>query len=78
MTPSGFPHSETAGSKPAYGSPALIAVNYVFRRFRMPRHPSYALSSLFIELNEHPKIYPYAIVKEQGRGKSRYRNRFCF
>jgi hypothetical protein len=39
-----------------YGSPALFVVSYVFHRFRLPRHPSYALSSLIIEQKEHPKI----------------------
>ncbi len=50
MTPRWFPHSDIAGSLPAYGSPTLIAVCHVFHRFRLPRHPSYALSSLVIEL----------------------------
>ena len=42
----GFPHSGIPGSKPADGSPGLIAVNYALRRLLTPRHPPYALSSL--------------------------------
>ena len=43
-----FPHSEIHGSKPAYGSPWLIAVNHVLHRLLVPRHPPYALSSLIL------------------------------
>ncbi len=42
----GFPHSEIPGSKPAHGSPRLIAVSHVLHRHLAPRHPPYALSSL--------------------------------
>ena len=38
----GFPHSEIRGSRPADGSPRLIAVFHVLRRLVMPRHPSRA------------------------------------
>ena|SRR5690554_3930632 len=41
----GLPHSETHGSKLAYSSPWLIAVNRVLRRLLVPRHPPHALSS---------------------------------
>jgi hypothetical protein len=46
IPPGGFPHSEIPGSKPADGSPRLIAVNHVLHRLLAPRHPPYALSSL--------------------------------
>ena len=34
----GFLHSEICGSKLAYSSPQLIAVNHVLHRLPMPRH----------------------------------------
>ena len=43
---SGFPHSEIPGSKPACGSPGLIAACHVLHRLLVPRHSPYALSSL--------------------------------
>ena len=46
MSQSGFPHSEIPGSKPACGSPRLIAACHVLRRLLAPRHSPYALSSL--------------------------------
>ena len=49
----GFPHSEIPGSKPACGSPGLIAASHVLLRLLAPRHPPYALSSLTIKLTLH-------------------------
>src|SRR5260370_41676266 len=49
----GFPHSEIPGSKPACGSPGLIAASHVLHRLLAPRHPPYALSSLTIKLTRH-------------------------
>jgi hypothetical protein len=46
MTCGGFPHSEIPGSKPACGSPGLIAACHVLHRLLVPRHSPYALSSL--------------------------------
>ncbi len=46
MSPSGLPHSEIPGSKPACGSPRLIAACHVLHRLPAPRHPPCALSSL--------------------------------
>ena len=72
MTPVGFPHSEIPGSKPACGSPRLIAACHVLRRLLAPRHSPYALSSLtkfFISshcvcvVKELP-IAEYSVVKE--------------
>ena len=42
----GFPHSEIIGSKPARGSPMLIATCYVLHRLSVPRHPPDALIAL--------------------------------
>ena len=42
----GFPHSEIFGSKPARGSPKLIATCYVLHRLYAPRHPPEALKTL--------------------------------
>ncbi len=50
--PAGFPHSEIPGSKPACGSPRLIAACHVLHRLLAPRHPPYALSSLIIKLTQ--------------------------
>ena len=45
----GFPHSEILGSKPACGSPRLIAACHVLLRLLAPRHPPRALRILTIE-----------------------------
>ena len=42
----GLPHSEIPGSKPARGSPGLIATCYVLHRLSVPRHPPNALLAL--------------------------------
>ena len=52
----GFPHSEILGSKPACGSPRLIAACHVLLRLLAPRHPPYALSSLIIKLTQ--SVFP--------------------
>ena len=57
--PAGFPHSEIPGSKPACGSPRLIAACHVLHRLLAPRHPPYALSSLIIKLTQ-------AVVSSSG------------
>ena len=48
----GFPHSEIPGSKPACGSPRLIAACHVLHRHLLPRHPPCALSSLTIKFTQ--------------------------
>jgi hypothetical protein len=72
MTQSGFPHSEIPGSKPACGSPRLIAACHVLHRLLAPRHSPYALSSLtkfsfplhcVCVVKELP-IAEYSVVKE--------------
>ena len=49
---SGLPHSEIPGSKPACGSPRLIAASHVLLRLLAPRHSPYALSSLTTKLTQ--------------------------
>jgi hypothetical protein len=53
--PCGFPHSEIPGSKPACGSPRLIAACHVLHRHLPPRHPPCALSSLTIKFTQHSR-----------------------
>jgi hypothetical protein len=46
MTPAGFPHSGTLGSKPARRLPEAIAANSALHRLLAPGHPPCALTSL--------------------------------
>ncbi len=72
MSQSGFPHSEIPGSKPACGSPRLIAACHVLHRLLAPRHSPYALSSLtkcslHLTANMWSKKLPiaeYSVVKK--------------
>ena len=59
----GLPHSEILGSKPACGSPRLIAAYRVLHRPRAPRHPPYALSSL--TMNGHVSPSAFATLPDQ-------------
>ena len=52
----GFPHSDIPGSKPACGSPRLIAADHVLHRLLAPRHPPYALSSLTTKLTQPSRM----------------------
>ena len=45
-----LPHSGILGSRPAGGSPRLIAACYALHRLLMPGHPPYTLSSLTTHL----------------------------
>jgi hypothetical protein len=54
----GFPHSEIPGSKPACGSPRLIAACHVLLRLLLPRHPPCALSSLTTKFTQHTRSLP--------------------
>src|SRR5246127_4166073 len=56
--PRGFPHSEIPGSKPACGSPRLIAACHVLHRLLLPRHPPCALSSLTTKFTQHTQELP--------------------
>src|SRR3954465_6412072 len=47
----GLPHSEIHGSKPARGSPWLIATCCVLHRLSVPRHPPDALQTLDLILS---------------------------
>ena len=46
----GFPHSETSGSKPTYGSPKTFAVSRVLHRLPVPRHSPCALLHLTLQV----------------------------
>ena len=78
ITPAGFPHSGILGSKPACGSPRLIAASHALRRFLAPRHPPFALSSLTTKVIAclrrtslgYTRESTYSVVKEL-RGQSR-------
>ncbi len=63
----GFPHSEIPGSKPACGSPGLIAACHVLHRLLAPRHPPYALSSLTIKLTQHVALPPAPLARTPAR-----------
>ena len=54
----GLPHSEIPGSKPACGSPGLIAACHVLHRLLLPRHPPCALSSLTIKFTRRANRLP--------------------
>src|SRR5262245_63059223 len=61
----GLPHSEILGSKPACGSPRLIAADRVLHRPRAPRHPPYALSSLTIRNYGHVSPSAFATLPDR-------------
>ena len=58
----GFLHSEIPGSKPACGSPRLIAACHVLHRLLAPRHSPYALSSL-TKCSLHLTFHEYVVKK---------------
>ena len=60
--PAGFLHSDIPGSKPACGSPRLIAACHVLHRLLAPRHPPYALSSLIIKLTQSVKSFELNVL----------------
>jgi hypothetical protein len=62
--PRGFPHSEIPGSKPACGSPRLIAACHVLHRRLLPRHPPCALSSLTTKFTQHTAASPLAFSSQ--------------
>jgi hypothetical protein len=72
MSRGGLPHSDISGSKPACGSPELIAACHVLHRLLAPRHSPHALSSLTTPILEHSdfvvgKRLPfagYSVVKD--------------
>ena len=72
-----FPYSEIPGSKPACGSPRLIAACHVLRRLLAPRHPPYALSSLTIKLTQHVAIAGLWMITH-AKGRPRAWSKFAF
>ena len=58
-----FPHSGTPGSKPAYGSPRIIAVSHALLRLLVPRHPPYTLFDLIVKLDTSTL---YTLFRFQG------------
>src|ERR1700690_647234 len=72
-----FPYSEIPGSKPACGSPRLIAACHVLRRLLAPRHPPYALSSLTIKLTHHVAIAGLWMITH-AKGRPRAWSKFAF
>jgi hypothetical protein len=67
MTLAGFPHSDIPGSKPACGSPRLIAACHVLLRLSAPRHPPCTLSSLtkMSAFSEFYRLDPIQLSKNQ-------------
>ena len=66
-----LPHSGILGSRPAGGSPRLIAACYALHRLLMPGHPPYTLSSLTKfapDTHSLPRDLAkiYSIVKERS------------
>jgi hypothetical protein len=59
----GLPHSETPGSKPARGSPGLVAACHVLHRLLAPRHPPDALAFL-----DPPQRQPRHAPQRAGPG----------
>ena len=78
----GLPHSEIPGSKPARGSPRLIAACHVLLRLLAPRRPPNALLTLELsyplrgEKNSAPRkgLFPLPITHPNARASGR-RNR---
>ena len=62
ITPAGFPHSETRGSKAVSASPRLIAAGRVLLRLPVPRHPPRAHGilaphrGLELKVSDHGRI----------------------
>jgi hypothetical protein len=69
-----LPHSEIPGSKPARGSPGLIAACRVLRRLSTPRHPPGALLSLAPP--QRPRR-PDGRPARRGRGVEASSNEAC-
>src|SRR4051795_11049094 len=72
----GLPHSEIHGSKPARGSPWLIATCCVLHRLSVPRHPPDALqtldlNSIFSERHAQGQTRTAAIVREDASRPNR-------
>ena len=67
----GLPHSEIHGSKPARGSPWLIATCCVLHRLSVPRHPPDALQTLDL-IGAYPKgKTPSTFSERHAQGQTR-------
>jgi hypothetical protein len=79
ITRDGLPHSGIPGSKPAYGSPRLIAVRHALHRLSVPRHPPYTLKTL---INKFNKLYlpdkPNTATSIEKSKNSLYKNKLPF
>ena len=76
----GLPHSEIHGSKPARGSPWLIATCCVLHRLSVPRHPPDALQTLdlnstFSERHAQGQTRTSAIVEKMHHARPNRMNR---
>ena len=67
MNGTGLPHSDTSGSKLAYSSPKIFAVNHVLHRHLVPRHPPCAVASLILYLHYHTHIYYLIIIMNKTK-----------
>jgi hypothetical protein len=72
--PRGFPHSEIFGSKPACGSPKLIAACHVLLRLLLPRHPPCALSSLTTKFTRHTDFIASIASTLSSRAEHQFRD----
>jgi hypothetical protein len=76
----GLPHSEIHGSRPARGSPWLIATCCVLHRLSVPRHPPDALQTLdlnstFSERHAQGQTRTSAIVEKMHHARPNRMNR---
>jgi hypothetical protein len=65
----GLPHSDIHGSKPARGSPWLIAACHVLHRLLVPRHPPNAL--LILRSRGQSSAVPHPVSNLGPRGRRR-------
>src|SRR5207253_9558089 len=70
ITLEGLPHSDIPGSKPAGGSPGLIAAIHVLHRLLVPRHPPCALASSASRSLDHTKPAGSTFSKKTQKSKN--------
>jgi hypothetical protein len=73
----GLPHSEICGSKPACGSPQLIAACCVLHRLSVPRHSPAALTSLIEIYCMHAVIHALLIHAQMSKNYGLRRKYFA-
>jgi hypothetical protein len=71
MTPGGFSHSETHGSKPTNGSPWISLFGSVLRRLSVPKHPPSTLHSLTVLFRSGPRGPGHLHAGEPASGQER-------